>query len=177
MRTGYDCKNIIGVLEGAGPLANETVVIGAHYDHLGFGLGKGAKAAGKQMYPGADDNGSGTTTVVELARRFGAIKNRQGRRLVFMLFSAEERGLLGSKHYCKEPLFPLENTAAMFNLDMVGRLNDKNELTAEGFDTGTGLKELIDKVNAEYGFKLGGNKSVYGRSDQASFYAKKIPGM
>src|SRR5438874_1224419 len=157
MRTGYDCKNIIGVLEGAGPLANETVVIGAHYDHLGFGLGKGAKAAGKQMYPGADDNGSGTTTVMELARRFGAITNRQGRRLVFMLFSAEERGLLGSMHYCnKEPLFPLESTAAMVNLDMVGRLNDKNELTAEGFDTGKGMKELLDKLNGEVGFKLVG---------------------
>jgi hypothetical protein len=178
-RTTYACKNIIGVLEGAGPLANETVVIGAHYDHLGFGgQGSLAKEKGKkQIHPGADDNGSGTTMVMELARRFGAMKDRQGRRLVFMLFSGEERGLLGSAYYCRNPLFPLENTAVMFNLDMVGRLNDKNELTAEGFDTGKGMKELLDQLNGHFGFKLKPDKSIYARSDQYSFYQKKIPAL
>ena len=90
------CKNVIGVVEGSGPLAEETIVIGAHYDHLGYG-GFGSLAPGsKAIHPGADDNASGTVAVIELARRFAAMKDRQGRRLVFMLFSAEERGLLGS---------------------------------------------------------------------------------
>jgi hypothetical protein len=175
---GIPCKNIIGTLEGAGPLAKETIVVGAHYDHLGFGQGK---TPGKNMYPGADDNGSGSTTIMELARRFGAMKNRQGRRLVFIWFSAEERGLLGSKHYVSEPLFPLESTAAMVNLDMVGRLKEgkEPELYAEGFATGKGLNELLEKLNADFGFKIVGphKQQIYGRSDQASFYNKGIPGM
>jgi Peptidase family M28/PDZ domain len=176
-RPSIAAKNIIGTLEGAGPLANEIVVIGAHYDHLGFG-GPGSKAKGKTIHPGADDNGSGTTSVMELARRFGAIKNRQGRRLVFMLFSGEERGLLGSAFYCnKEPLFPLESTVAMVNLDMVGRLNDKtNFLKADGVGSAKEWEPLVDKLNADIGFNI--EKSAMGlmnRSDLASFYRKGVP--
>src|SRR5205807_10232770 len=92
--------------EGSGPLSKEIVVLGAHYDHLGYG-GFGSLARnlkGKAIHHGADDNGSGTTMVMELARRF-AQKDHQGRRLVFMTFSGEESGLLGSAHYCKSPLF------------------------------------------------------------------------
>jgi hypothetical protein len=174
-------KNVIGVLEGNGPLAKETIVIGAHYDHLGFG-GRGslAKGGGKgQIHHGADDNGSGTTAVIELARRFGAIKDRQGRRLVFMTFSAEESGLLGSRHYCvKEPLFALEDTAAMVNLDMVGRLRpDKNtgqdRLIVEGVGSSKGFEELIDKLNPGFTFTKRPNSGPY--SDQHSFYLKRIP--
>jgi hypothetical protein len=176
-RVDHACKNIIGVLEGAGPLAKETVVVGAHYDHLGLG-GRGSLAKGaKAIHPGADDNGSGTTTVMELARRFGALKERQGRRLVFILFSGEERGLLGSKHYCnKEPLFPLEGTAAMLNLDMVGRLAEKDhKLVVQGDGSGKGFPEMIDKFNADLGFTIVRRTSEFSRSDQASFYFKNIP--
>jgi hypothetical protein len=171
------CKNIIGVLEGRGPLKDEIVVVGAHYDHLGYGgfgsLAKDQKI--KEIHPGADDNGSGTTSVMELARRFGAMKDRQGRTLVFMCYSAEERGLLGSKHYCyKEPLFPLDKTVAMVNLDMVGRLTD-NKLRAEGVGTGKGFEDMVDKVNGEFGFKLQKLKGGTGPSDHDSFCRKKIP--
>src|SRR5262249_23541924 len=116
-------KNVVGVLEGSGPLKDETIVIGAHYDHVGYG-GAGSLAGLKKMaiHHGADDNGSGTPSLMDLARRFGATPRREGRRLVFIAFSAEESGLFGSEAYCKEPLFPLETTAAMINLDMVGRL-------------------------------------------------------
>lgn len=88
-------KNVAGVLEGNGPLANETIVIGAHYDHLGYG-GSGSLSAQKKLaiHHGADDNGSGTTGMLELVRRFSAVKNRQGRRILFMAFSGEELGLL-----------------------------------------------------------------------------------
>src|SRR5262249_10919812 len=101
-------KNVVGVLEGNGPLAKETVVIGAHYDHLGYG-GVSSLAGGKRraIHPGADDNGSGTAALMELARRFAADPARQGRRLVFIAFSGEELGLFGSLHYCKSPPFPL----------------------------------------------------------------------
>jgi hypothetical protein len=178
VRTAYDCKNIIGVLEGSGPLADETIVIGAHYDHLGFGgFGSLAKdKTKKEIHHGADDNGSGTTTVLELARRFAAMKERKGRRLVFILFSGEERGLLGSKYYCnKEPLFPLAKTAAMVNLDMVGRLKDDNKLRAEGVGTAKGFEELIDNLNKDFSFKLQKSKGGFGPSDHDSFCRKEIP--
>jgi hypothetical protein len=173
-------KNVIGYLDGSGPLADETIVVGAHYDHLGYG-GPGSlapKEKGK-IHHGADDNGSGTTSVIELARRFGAMKDRQGRRMVFMTFSAEERGLIGSRHYCRvEPLFPLKNTAAMFNLDMVGRLKDppengKSKLLVLGTDSGKGFPELLNKLNP--GFDLVKDGSVFGASDHFSFYQQKIP--
>jgi hypothetical protein len=173
-------KNVIGVLPGAGPLANETVVIGAHYDHLGYG-GSGSLAPGsKAIHHGADDNASGTTSVIELARRFGAMPNRQGRRLVFMTFSAEEMGLLGSAHYVANPVFPLESTVAMLNLDMVGRLaNDpdsgKGKLEVGGTGSAKEFDALIDKFNAKYAFDLKKTKSGVGPSDHTSFYMKGVP--
>ncbi|HEY1380570.1 MAG TPA: M28 family peptidase [Gemmataceae bacterium] len=175
-------KNVVGVLDGAGPLANETVVIGAHYDHLGYGgRGSGSLAAGtKAIHHGADDNGSGTTALIELARRFGADKERQGRRLVFIAFAGEELGLLGSKHYVDHPLFPLETTVAMVNMDMVGRLADdpksgKGKLEVGGTGTAKEFDALIDGVNAKYGFDLKKNKAGVGPSDHTSFYLKGVP--
>ena len=175
-------KNVIGTLEGSGPLAHETIVVGAHYDHLGYG-GSGSLAPGQgkdKIHHGADDNGSGSTAVIELGRRFGAIKERQGRRMVFMTFTAEERGLIGSRHYCRvEPLFPLKDTAAMFNLDMVGRLkapkdaDSKSKLLVLGTDSGKGFEDLVKKHNP--GFDVVKDGSVFGASDHYSFYQQKIP--
>jgi len=177
-------KNVIGVLDGAGPLAKETVVVGAHYDHLGYG-GAGGSRLGvvkkPQIHHGADDNGSGSTTVMELARRFTAIPDRQGRRLVFMTFSGEELGLEGSKWYCDHPLFPLEETAAMFNLDMVGRLRpddktNKDNLLVEGAPTGKNFNDLLDALNKKYDFELSRKgDTLPANSDHFSFYRKKIP--
>ncbi len=176
-RTGIACKNVIGVLEGAGPLANETVVVGAHYDHLGYGgQGSLAKKGGpKQMHPGADDNGSGTTTVMELARRFGAMKDRQGRRLVFMTFSGEERGLLGSQYYCnRQPLFPLAETVAMVNLDMVGRFDGK--LIVEGVGTAKNFDDMVKKLEKQNpGIVMTKKPGGLGPSDHDSFCKKNIP--
>ncbi|HZU36997.1 MAG TPA: M28 family peptidase, partial [Gemmataceae bacterium] len=117
-------KNVVGVVEGSGPLADECVVIGAHYDHLGYGVTSASLSRSKNpaIHHGADDNGSGTTALMELARRFGRMKDRQGRRLVFIAFSGEEMGLLGSDYYVHHPLYSLGETAAMVNMDMVGRL-------------------------------------------------------
>lgn len=175
-------KNVLGVLEGAGPHANETVVIGAHYDHLGFG-GRGSRTKNpkkKEIHHGADDNASGTTALIELARRFGALKDRQGRRLVFIAFTAEESGLIGSRHYTKRaPLFALKDTVAMVNLDMVGRLRSdpktgKDKLLVEGVGTAKGFEPMLEKLSGG-GFQLVKKKGGNGPSDHDSFYNVKIP--
>jgi Zn-dependent M28 family amino/carboxypeptidase len=119
--------------------------------------------------------------VLELARRFAKNPKWEGRTLVFMTFSGEEKGLLGSKHYCnKNPLFSLADTAAMVNLDMVGRMqkdkdSGKGKLIVEGTGTSKSFDELIEKFNKKYDFKLSKKKDVGGYSDQDSFYRKKIP--
>jgi hypothetical protein len=188
LRKEIPVKNIVGVLEGSGPLANETVVVGAHYDHLGYGSGPlsagGGSAQGKVHY-GADDNGSGTTGLMELARRFGAMKDRRGRRLVLVAFTGEERGLFGSKFYCDHPVFPLEETAAMVNLDMIGRLRagpgdwlgltTKPRMVIYGTGTGDTFDKTIDAAEQRYGLKILKVPGGIGRSDHESFYRKKVP--
>ncbi len=174
-------KNVAGVLEGKGPLARQTIVIGAHYDHLGYGS-NGSRSPSRKpaIHHGADDNGSGTTAVLELARRFAALPDRQGRRLVFILFSGEELGLRGSQHYCKEPLFPLEDTAAMFNLDMVGRLrpdqaSGKDKLQVEGSSTAKVFGDMLTALNKKHDFFFALARNLPPYSDHFSFYQKKIP--
>jgi hypothetical protein len=173
-------KNVIGSLEGNGPLAHETVVIGAHYDHLGRGE-KGTKEIGSSaIHYGADDNASGTTALIELARRFGAKPNRQGRRLVFIAFSGEERGLFGSLHYCDKPLFPLKDTVAMLNMDMVGRVRPddktgKDRIVVGGVGSAKNFEKLLDDTNAKFGFQIDKSKSGTGPSDHTSFYMAKVP--
>jgi hypothetical protein len=177
-----DVKNVAGVLEGAGPLANETVVVGAHYDHLGYGGAGGSLSKLKKMaiHHGADDNASGTTTMLELARRFAAMPDRQGRRLLFLAFSGEELGLFGSVYYCKHPLYPLKETASMFNLDMVGRLrpdkdSGKPKLLTEGSGTAKPFLPLLNELAQKYDFRMVNKPSGFGPSDHASFCGKDVP--
>src|SRR5262249_18529741 len=132
------------------------------------------------IHHGADDNGSGTTAVMELARRFGAMENRQGRRMVFMCFSGEELGLNGSRYHAAHPLFPLEDTAAMFNLDMVGRLprdkeTGKDVLLVEGSTTSKTFDDLVEKINKNYDFTMKKADKFPPNSDHYSIYVKKIP--
>ncbi len=174
-RDVYDVKNVVGVLPATvdGPLADQTIIIGAHYDHLGYG-GRGSLAGGSaEIHNGADDNGSGTTGVMELARRFSQMKDRP-RRLVFILFTCEERGLIGSAYHADNPLFPLDDTVFMLNLDMIGRLRD-NKLTARGTGTAEELDEIIDKLNEKHGFDVNKDPAGQGPSDHASFYRKDKP--
>ncbi len=173
-------SNIVGVVEGEGPNADETIVIGGHYDHLGYGkYGSNAppERRGKEIHNGADDNATGTVGVMELARRFAKAKAKPARRLVFIAFSAEERGLLGSAHYVKKPLFPLEKTVAMINYDMIGRLrNDK--LTVYGSGTAKVFDDLLDKVNTgDQPLSLNKVSSPFAGSDHMAFVRKNIPVM
>lgn len=167
-------KNVIAVLEGEGPHADETIVIGAHYDHLGYG-GPGAMNPNiEEIHNGADDNGSGTVALLEVARRLAQRPEKLPRRIVFIAFTGEERGLLGSAHYVENPLVPLEQTVAMLNMDMVGRLKD-NKLIVYGTGTSNLLARLLDEANARYQFDVSKQPSGFGPSDQTSFYAKQIP--
>jgi hypothetical protein len=174
-------KNIVGVLEGAGPLSNQTVVVGAHYDHLGYGGPSSLSTSRKrEIHHGADDNASGSTALLEMARRFAGMPNRQGRRLVFLWFSGEELGLFGSAYYCKNPIYPLAETAAMFNLDMVGRLRPdpktgKSRILTEGHGTAKPFKEMIDNLAKKHDFTLVSKASGEGPSDHASFVGKDVP--
>ncbi|MEJ7637934.1 MAG: M20/M25/M40 family metallo-hydrolase [Singulisphaera sp.] len=176
-RKPVETKNVVGVLEGAGPLADETIVIGAHYDHLGHGgLLSGSLAfLSKDIHNGADDNASGTALVIELARRLAKRSDPLPRRVVFIAFSGEERGLLGSAHYVEHPLYPLKSTAMMFNFDMVGRLNEQRELTVYGTGTTPGIDTLVDALGKSSGFAIKKIADGFGPSDQQSFYVKDIP--
>lgn len=174
IRESIEVKNVIGVLEGEGPLADETIVIGAHYDHVGMG-GAGSLAPWTSaVHNGADDNASGTCTLIEIARRLTSMGKKPNRRIVFIAFSAEESGLIGSRHYCKEPRFPLESTIAMLNLDMVGRVKD-NTLIVYGTGTAKEFDGLVDEVNKEAQFKITKKPEGNGPSDHDSFFNVKVP--
>jgi hypothetical protein len=151
--------NVVGILEGADPkLKDEVIVLGAHYDHLGRGgAGSLAQREGEIHY-GADDNASGTAGLLELARLFAAARPR--RTVVFIAFAGEEEGLLGSAYYVAHPARPLTQTVAMFNMDMIGRLN-ADKLLVGGVGTAAEWKTLVEAANRELNMKvaLGGASS------------------
>ncbi len=169
-------RNVIGVLPGKGPDSEEAIVIGAHYDHLGYGGDGSASPGSREIHNGADDNASGVAALLEIARRLVAIGKTLPRKIIFIAFTGEERGLLGSAHYLKEPIVPLKDTVAMLNMDMVGRLRD-NKLIVHGTGTAAEFDLLIERLNAGHNFKIVKKPSGYGPSDHASFYEKKIPAL
>ena len=158
-----EAYNVIGIIEGTDAvLKNEAIVIGAHYDHLGRGGEGSLDVNSKAVHHGADDNASGVAAMLELARQFR--KEKQNKRtLIFIAFGGEEEGLLGSKYYVNNPVFPIEKTVAMINMDMVGRLNVENKLTVGGIGTAGEWSKLISEEQPrELGeIKLAkGNKSL-----------------
>ncbi len=167
-------KNVVGVLPGNDPdLRNELVIVGAHYDHLGPGIfgALDPDSAGK-IHNGADDNASGASALIHIARKLGA--NPPARTVVFIAFSGEEAGLLGSTYYVHNPLFPLARTFAMVNMDMVGRLRN-GRLLAYGSATAKEFPALLDSLNAGPHFDLRASGDGWGRSDQSSFYGAGRP--
>lgn len=160
--------NVIGFLEGSDPqLKNEVLVIGAHYDHVG--IKKDTEAGMDSIANGADDNASGTAGVMAIAKAFSEMPSRPKRSILFITFSGEEKGLFGSKFYLDNPLFPLDKTVAMLNLDMIGR-NDPDSLYIIGYSWSPDLKEITSKENEELGFKLiYDNDNYLGGSDHAPF--------
>jgi hypothetical protein len=167
-------SNLLGRVPGTDPgLAGETILVGAHYDHLGRGEAGGSLAPDEKgaIHNGADDNASGTAAVLELGRRF---RERPARRsLLLALFTGEELGLLGSGHYAAHPAVPLERTSAMVNLDMIGRLRNRR-LTVGGVGSSPILKTILHAANAE-SLRLTESGSGYGPSDHTNFYARNVP--
>ena len=169
--------NVIGYLEGSDPvLKNEVIVIGAHYDHLGFTRNYNDETSEREIHNGADDNASGTTGVMELAEKIAAHKDLFKRSFIFICFSGEEEGLIGSAIFTKSELFKKYNIVAMFNFDMIGRLS-KNTLILNGTGTSPIWNGLIDEVNTSYNFNISKNPGGTGGSDHTSFTLKKIPAL
>jgi aminopeptidase YwaD len=152
--------NVIGILPGSDPkLKDEAVVIGAHYDHLGRG-GEGSLAPREgEIHHGADDNASGVAGLIELARMLSTQNPGSRRTIVFIAFSGEEEGLIGSSYYVNHPIIPLANTVAMINMDMIGRLKDKH-LIVGGVGTASEWRSLIDADNIVKGVEVSVNSPV-----------------
>lgn len=177
-RTKLRSINVLGLLPGQGALANQYVVVGAHFDHVGMG-GAGSLAPGTiAVHNGADDNASGTVSLLECARRLAGIAKenptRDRRNILFIAFSGEERGLLGSIYYVNHPRFELEQTVAMLNMDMVGRLTN-NELTVYGTGTAKEFDGMLDTMNSKLAFNIQRMPEGLGPSDHESFFRKDIP--
>ncbi len=166
-------SNVVGVLPGSGPQRDEYVVVGAHYDHIGRG-GFGSRKPGQNLiHNGADDNASGTAAMMAVAEQLAG--GRLNRSVLFVGFSGEESGLLGSRHFVTHPPVPMEKVVAMLNLDMVGRLRN-NALSIGGGGTRAAFKPLLEKLDERSPLEfrnigLGG----FGPSDHQSFAMKKVP--
>lgn len=171
-------RNVIMVLPGEDPkLKDEYLIMGAHFDHLGMGgPGSGSRAVDTiGIHHGADDNASGVAMMLELAEKFAGTKGSHKRSIICLAFSGEEEGLLGSKHFVDDPGINLTKVDAMINLDMVGRLNETNNLQISGLGTAAGLKDIVKAKTDTSVIKLTLSDEGYGPSDHSSFYGKNIP--
>ena len=171
-------RNVMMLLPGEDPkLKNEYIILGAHFDHLGMGgPGSGSRALDTiGIHHGADDNASGVAMMLELAEKFAKTPGSHKRSIICLSFSGEEEGLLGSKHFVDDPCIDLSKVDAMINMDMVGRLNETNNMEIDGVGTATGLKELVYANSDTSIIKLTLSPEGYGPSDHSSFYGKNIP--
>jgi len=167
-------KNVIGLIRGKGPLADEYVVVGAHYDHLGITRNwRKPNDTNLYIHNGADDNASGTIGLITLAQALKAGPPLK-RSVILMAFTGEESGLLGSKHWVDHPTVPIKSVVAMINMDMIGRL--KNDvLQVGGMGTGSGFKDMVEKFAERYDLKIHNGGGGRGPSDHSSFYGANIP--
>jgi len=171
--------NLIGFIEGNDPvLKDEYIVVGAHFDHLGLGGRRSGSLNPDTLiiHNGADDNASGTAGILELSYKFMSNKHLLKRSVLVVCFDAEEKGLLGSKYYVKNPARNISNTAMMVNMDMIGRLND-NPVVLGGVGSSGNFVNIIADVSNSHTLEIETNMGGmdFGRSDHASFYRENIP--
>lgn len=172
-------QNVLGWLPPAGK-SQEYIVVGAHYDHLGFGEVGAFERKGEEnaIHNGADDNASGVAALLELAAALAAERSRQPenfqRGILFAFWSGEEIGLIGSSHFVEHPALPLTNALAYLNFDMVGRLRE-NKLTLQGLGSSSIWRKLIEKRNVAAGFNLVLQDDPYLPTDTTAFYPKLVP--
>jgi hypothetical protein len=165
-------NNVLAYLPGK---TDEYIILGAHYDHLGRGNEDSlAPSQIGQIHPGADDNASGTSGVLELARMLAPLKGQLQRGILFMSFAGEELGLLGSAEWVKEPTRPLDKAVGMLNMDMIGRIKD-DKVYVGGVGTGSTFAALLAAAQDDSPFQMEYSQSGYAASDHTSFVARKIP--
>jgi hypothetical protein len=167
-------QNVVGLIRGTGP-SGEVLVIGAHYDHVGYMKALPGPIT-DSIFNGADDNASGTAGVMTVAKAFSQLKRPPARSVLFILFAGEEKGLFGSRYYVSHPLFPLDKTAAMLNLDMIGR-NGTDSLSLVGAPVSPDIAAIARKENRKTKLALTDDSDFLGGSDHYPFYRKKIPFM
>ena len=164
-------KNVVGLLPGK--KTDEFIVVGAHYDHVG--MGEYGSSYGRAIHNGADDNGSGTTMVLALAEAFAKNPEKPERSIIFMTFTAEELGLIGSRHFTDNPPIPTEQMVAMVNLDMVGRIRDE-KLMIGGYKSCAAFPEILQEIDKTTPLSLNDMGDEFAsRSDHANFIRKGIP--
>lgn len=166
---GITGRNVVAFLDKK---ADKTIVIGAHFDHLGMG-GQGSLHRGDSaIHNGADDNASGTAALLALAEilKYEELKNN----VLFIAFSGEENGLWGSNYFVKNPTIDLKTVNYMINMDMVGRLNEEKSLAINGVGTSPSFVPVFDQINAD-SLKLVTSESGVGPSDHTSFYLQDLP--
>ncbi len=173
-----EARNVAALIPGSDrTLADEVVIIGAHYDHLGLG-GEGSLApeAYGEIHNGADDNASGTSGLIEIARRLAEGDRRPARSVLFLAFTAEEKGLWGSSHYVRNPILPIEQSIAMLNLDMIGRLEGRT-LTVLGVGTAEEWTDVLRAANQATAepLSIATAPDGFGASDHSSFYGEGLP--
>ena len=165
-------SNVLAYLPGK---TDEYVIVGAHYDHLGYGNADSlAPSQIGQIHPGADDNASGTAGVLELARLFAPYKGKLPRGILFESFAGEELGLLGSNYYVNHPELPLADAVAMVNMDMIGRIKDQ-KVYVGGVGTGSTFQAILAAAQKSSPFHFEYSPGGYAASDHTSFVARKIP--
>ena len=175
-RTIVEVSNVLGYLPPTDGRTREHIVIGAHYDHLGLGKkGSRERTATGQIHNGADDNASGVAGMIELARLFSEMEHRP-RGILFAAFAGEELGLRGSYHYTENPTRRLEDTIAMVNLDMIGRLRH-NRIFIGGVELVPSLAEAVAELTEDAGLTYSGRFSAADASDHASFIRAGVPAL
>lgn len=183
VRKRYEAANVGAILEGKGSLKDEWVVVGGHYDHLGYGRLGGTRAGDRvgEVHRGADDNASGAAGVLLIAEQMKRAydemdDSEDARSVLFLQFGAEEMGLLGSKHYVENTSLAASSVNAMLNLDMIGRIKNN---TVEVYGTGTAeqMREKLAPHFEKSGFKVTEHEAGVGPSDHASFYRAGIPAL
>lgn len=173
--TVHRAQNVVGILPGSdSTLSDAPVVIGAHYDHVGYK--KNSPAGTDSVFNGADDNASGTAGLIEAAKAAGAMGTRPARPILFIAFAGEEKGLFGSEWYARHPLFPLARTRAMLNMDMVG-MNAPDSLLLIAEQRYRSLEDVARAQNDGSGFTLVTSNLESGGSDHMSFTKRNVPAL
>ncbi|MCL2727643.1 MAG: M20/M25/M40 family metallo-hydrolase [Bacteroidales bacterium] len=169
--------NVVMSLFGAVDSLRETIVIGAHYDHLGMGgMGSGSRKPNDlAVHYGADDNASGVAGIMEVARTMALHKDDLKRNVVVVAFGAEEQGILGSKEFVRNPVDGIGKMVAMFNIDMIGRMDSLRKMLVGGVGTFEGGESFLLDLPNPWSFRLNLSKEGYGPSDHAAFYGSNIP--